>query len=319
MKLPRRKFLHLAVGAAALGSILSMGMFSHTAWSQTGRSIRIIVPFPPGGATDLLARVLADQVGRAQGLTVVVENRSGAGSVVGTDAAARAAPDGNTILLYSKEAIINPHVRKVSYDPLTSFEPVCRLVISPTIYSVNGASPYGTLADLIDAARAKPGTLTLAASGPASPFQIGFEVLKRAANVNMPFIPFPGGAPAMNALLGGHVTAALSTYSAASEYLKAGKLRALATAARVRLEQLPDLPTVQESGYRDYEVDIWYGLVVPAKTPRQSITQLAASLPARCRSPRRAQSWLRRGLSRPACAAQILAIFFANNTTITAA
>jgi tripartite-type tricarboxylate transporter receptor subunit TctC len=284
VKLPRRKFLHLAAGAAAL-CILPVSMFGHGAWSQAARTIRIIVPFPPGGPTDLLARLMAEHIGRAQGLTVVVENRTGAGSVVGTDAASRAAPDGNTLLLYSKESVINPHVRKVSYDPLASFEPICRLVISPTVYSVNSASSYRTLTDLLDAARAKPGTLTLAGSGPASPFQIGFEVLKRAANVNMTFVPFPGGAPAINALLGGHVTAMFGTYSTASEHVKAGKLRALATASRTRLEALPDVPTVDELGFRDYEVDLWYGLVAPARTPKESISQLADWLTAAMQVP----------------------------------
>ena len=272
MTLPRRTFLQLAARGVAL---VCGGGFGHAAWAQTARTIRIIVPFPPGGAADLLARLLAEQVTRVHGVTVVIENRPGAGSVVGTDAAARAAPDGNTILIYSKESIINPHLRKVSYDPLTSFDPICRLVTSPTIYSVNSASPYRTFADFLDAARAQPGSLTLAASGPASPFQIGFEVLKRTADVNITFVPFPGAAPVVNALLGGHVTAMLTTYSSAAENLKAGRLRALAAAARARLEALPEVPTVQEFGYRDYEVDIWYGLVAPANTPKESILQLA--------------------------------------------
>jgi tripartite-type tricarboxylate transporter receptor subunit TctC len=278
MKLPRRKFLHLAAGAAALSALLALT--GHSAWSQATRTIRIIVPYPPGGPTDFLARLLGEQIGRSQRLTVVVENRPGAGSVVGTDAASRAAPDGNTLLLYSKESVINPHVRKVSYDPLKSFEPICRLVTSPTIYSVNSASPYMSLADLLDAARTRPGALTLASSGPASPFQIGFEILKRAANVNMTFVPFPGGAPAVNALLGGHVTSTLTTYSTTSEHFNAGKLRAIAVASRTRLEALPHVPTVDEQGYRDYEVDIWYGLVAPARTPKEIIAQLADWLTA---------------------------------------
>src|SRR5262245_59776024 len=268
MNRPRRRSFHLA--AAALG-IAFLALLGASARSQTARTIRIIVPFPPGGATDLLSRLLGEQVSRAHGPTVVVENRPGAGSVVGTDAASRAAPDGNTILIYSKESVINPHLRKVSYDPLTSFDPICRLVTSPTIYSVNSASPYRTFADLLDAAREQPGTLTLAASGPSSPFQIGFEFLKRAADVNITFIPFPGAAPVVNALLGGHVTAMLTTYSTAAEHLKAGRVRALAAASRARLEALPGVPTVQEFGYRDYEVDIWYGLVAPANTPKESI------------------------------------------------
>jgi tripartite-type tricarboxylate transporter receptor subunit TctC len=127
--------------------------------------------------------------------------------------------------------------------------------------------------------------LTLAGSGPASTFQIGFEVLKRAANVNMTFVPFPGGAPAINALLGGHVTAMFGTYSSASEHVKAGKLRALATASRTRLEALPDVPTVDELGFRDYEVDLWYGLVAPARTPKESISQLADWLTAAMQVP----------------------------------
>src|SRR5215813_1453719 len=170
MTLPRRTFLHLAAGAAAL---ICVGGFGDKAWSQTPRTIRIIVPFPPGGATDFLARLLAEQVSRAHGPTVVIENRPGAGSVVGTDAASRAAPDGNTILIYSKESVINPHLRKVSYDPLTSFDPICRLVTSPTIYSVNSASPYRTFADFLDAARAQPGSLTLARPAPRRPSRSG--------------------------------------------------------------------------------------------------------------------------------------------------
>ncbi len=273
MKFPRRQILRLA-GTAAISAIL-ITLSGSGAWTQTTRTIKIIVPFPPGGPTDFLARVLAEQMGRVQGSNVVVENRPGAGSVVGTDAASRAAPDGNTLLIYSKEAVINPHVRKVSYDPLVSFEPICRLVTSPTAYVINSGSPYHSLVELFDAARAKPGTLTLAASGPASPFQIGFEVLRRAANVNMTFVPFPGGAPAVNALLGGHVTAMFTTYSITSEHVKAGKLRVLASASHMRPNELLDVPTVQELGYPDYEVDIWYGLVAPARTPKNVIAKLA--------------------------------------------
>jgi tripartite-type tricarboxylate transporter receptor subunit TctC len=277
MNLPRGRFLHLAEVAAAL-TVISAVLFAvagPSAWSQTTRTIKIVVPFPPGGPTDFLARLLGEQIGRAQGPTMVVENRPGAGSVIGTEAVSRAAPDGNTVLIYSKESVINPHVRKVIYDPLTSFEPICRLVSSPTVIVVNSASPYRTLAELLDAARAKPGDLTLASSGPASPFHIGFEMLKRVANVNMTFVPYPGGAPALNALMGEHVTSMFSTYSNVAEQLKVGKLRALATASRKRIEPLPNVPTVDESGYKDYEVDIWYGLVAPAKTPKESISQLA--------------------------------------------
>jgi tripartite-type tricarboxylate transporter receptor subunit TctC len=236
--------------------------------------LRIIVPYPPGGPTDYLARLLGEQIGRGQRLAVLVENRPGAGSVVGTEAASRSAPDGNTLLLYSKESIINPHVRKVRYDPLNSFEPICRLVTAPAVYSVNTASSYHSLGDLLEAARANPGALTLASSGPASPYQIGFEILKRVANVNMTFVPFPGGVPAVNALLGGHVTSALTTYTTTGEHFVSGKLRPIAIASLTRAQELPNVPTVEEQGYKGYEVGIWYGLVAPAGTPKDTIARL---------------------------------------------
>jgi tripartite-type tricarboxylate transporter receptor subunit TctC len=171
--------------------------------------------------------------------------------------------------------IISPHLRRVNYDPLTSFEPICDLVHAPTIIVVNSASPYRTLADLLNAARAKPGGLTLAGSGPATAVHIAFEMLKRAAKVDMTFVPYPGGAPAVTALLGDHVTSVLADYAGMAEQLAAGKLRALATASSVRIESLPDVPTVAESGYKDYAVDVWFGLFAPAKTPKATVSQLA--------------------------------------------
>ena len=134
---------------------------------------------------------------------------------------------------------------------------------------IGSASPYHTLADLLNAARAMPGALTLAGFGPGSLYQIGFEILKRAANVDMTFVPYPGGPPVLNALLGEYVTSAIIGYSAVAEQLKAGKLRVLATASQTRIEPLSDVPTVAESGYKDYEINMWYGVVAPAKTPKR--------------------------------------------------
>jgi tripartite-type tricarboxylate transporter receptor subunit TctC len=273
MKRARHQRLHLAAGAAAL-SLLSMILPADGAGSQTARTIKIIVPFAPGGATDSLARVLAEQVTRAQGPTMVVENRPGAGSIIGTEAVSRAAPDGNTVLLVSNSFLINAQLRKQNYDPLTSFEPICHLVKSPQLIVVNGSSPHRTLANLVDAARAKPGQLTMASIGPGSTQHIAFELFKRTASVDMTFVPYTAAAPVLNALLGEHVTSAFADYATTGEQLKARKLRALATASRTRIEPLPDVPTVAESGYPDYEVEVWYGLVVPAKTPKDSVSQL---------------------------------------------
>jgi tripartite-type tricarboxylate transporter receptor subunit TctC len=244
-------------------------------WSQSTRTIRIVVPYAPGGVTDVLARVMADEIGRARGPTMVVENRPGASGAIGTEAASRAAPDGNTLLINTSDMLVIPHLRKLTYDALNSFEPICYLTSVPDVIVVNSASPYRLLADLFDAARAKPGVLTLASVGPASAFDILAEMLKRAAHVNMTYVPYPGGAPVLNALLGEHVTSALATYATSAEELKAGKLRALAAATRTRIEALPDVPTVADSGYKEYEVDFWFGLFAPAHTPKAIVSQLA--------------------------------------------
>jgi tripartite-type tricarboxylate transporter receptor subunit TctC len=239
------------------------------------RKVKIVVGVPPGGAADTLARLLAEEISHAQAVSIVVENRPGAVNIIATDAVSRATPDGNTLLLTTPAFVLNSHLRKLNYDPFTSFESICYLARTPTVIFVNSASTYRTLADLMNAARAKPGELTLAATGPATPAQIAFEMLKRAANVNMTFVPYPGGATVVTAVLGEHVTSALSDYPGAAEQLKAGKLRALAVAAETRIEALPDVPTVAEAGYKDSESDLWFGLAAPAKTPKQAISELA--------------------------------------------
>jgi tripartite-type tricarboxylate transporter receptor subunit TctC len=283
MKLPRRKFLHLTAGAAAL-AILALA--DNSAWSQTTKTIKIVVPLPPGSSNDVLSRLLADEIGRTQDLTIVIEDRPGASTVIGTEAVARAAPDGTTILVTANPFLINPLVQRLSYHPLTSFEPICYLVRSPAVIVVKNTSPYRTLADLLDAARARPGSLTLASLGPASATQIAFELLKREAKVDMTFVPFPGIPPALNALLGDHVTSVFGIYGGEmAAQLKAGNLRALATASLTRSEPLPDVPTVAESGYKDFEVDLWIGMFAPAKTPSSTTAKLAGLLTAAMQAP----------------------------------
>ena len=286
MKLPLPQVLNLGRAAATLTviSVILLALNSPGAWSQTARTVKIVVPFPPGGPTDTLARLLADEIGRAQGLTMVVDNRPGAGSVIGTEVVSRAAPDGNTLLIIANSFVINPNLKKLNYDPL-SFEPICHLARSPHFIIVNNASPYPMLADLLNAARAQPGELTLATVGPATGPHIAFERLKRVANINMTFVPYAGTAPSVNALLGGHVTAAIADYRDVIAQMKAGKLRALATASRTRLEPVPDVPTVAESGYKDYEAEGWFGMVAPAKTPRETVSQFAGWLIAALQAP----------------------------------
>jgi tripartite-type tricarboxylate transporter receptor subunit TctC len=265
---------HCVVLALAAISIAAAG----EAWSQAARTIRVIISVPPGGAIDTLVRVLGDHIGRSSnGPTIIVESRPGAGGVIAAEAVARAAPDGNTLLVNTNGMLINAALRKVNFDPITSYEPICYLVNSPQVVVVNSASPYRTLKDLLDAARAKPAELSIASVGPHTTQHIAIERLKRLAGVNLTYVPFTGGTPAINALMGQHVTAALQNYIEVSGQLSAGTLRALASATAKRIEPLPDLPTIAEQGFKDFDAEVWFGLVAPAKTPQETIAQLVGS------------------------------------------
>jgi len=270
---------------AACVAIALLALSGSGAGSQATRTIKIISSSTPGGGSDILGRLLAEQIARTQGPTIVVENRPGAGTVIGTDAASRAPPDGGTVLITTPEFVIAPHLRKLNYNPLTNFEPICYLVRSPQLLVVNTASPYHTLADLLDAARARPDELTLASAGPASSPQMAFEMLKKAADIKMTYVPYPGSAPAVSALLGGHVTSAMAAYPNVAEQVKGGQLRALATASRTRIDSLAEVPTLAESGYKDFEADLWYGMVAPAKTPAETLSQLAGLFIAALQAP----------------------------------
>jgi len=244
--------------------ILALSSQETLAQGVSGKTVRIVVPFAAGGPADLLARLLAEQIGRAQGLTMVVENRPGGSTAIATEAVSRAAPDGNTVLMVGNNFVINPSLRpSLAYSPLTSFEPICQLVNLPLVLVVNSSSPFRSLADLLTAARSRPGELTVAAFGPGTVNQIAEESLKRTAKVDWTYVPYQSGdVPAVAALLGDHVTAVLATYSGVMEQVKSGTLRPLAVTERVRIAPLPDVPTIAESGYAGYEVDLWWGLVM---------------------------------------------------------
>jgi len=268
-----RKSVALIAVALALASFAVVAP-DRSAWSQAARTIRVILTVPPGGSIDILFRLLADQISSTRGQTIIIESRPGAGGAIAAEAVARAAPDGTTLLSNNNGTMISAILRKVNYDPVTSFEPICYLVTTPQIVVVNSASPYRTLADLLDAARAKPGELSLASVGPNTTQHIGIERLKRLAQANLTYVPYPGGAPTVNAVVGAHVTSAVLNWSEVGEQVTAGKVRAIATMAAQRIVPLPDLPTVAESGFKDFETDVWFGLVAPAKTPKETVTQL---------------------------------------------
>jgi tripartite-type tricarboxylate transporter receptor subunit TctC len=233
------------------------------------------VPYTPGSGPDILSRLMAEQIGSAQGPTMVVENRPGGGTVIGAEAVERAEPDGHTVLLVANSFVINPPLKRANYDPTKSFEPVCYLAATPMVLVVQASSPYKTLADLIAAARAKPGELAFASGGPGSSLHVAIEVLKRAADISVTYVPYGGTAPAINALMGNHVAAVWADYPTVVSHLHSGTLRGLVTTSRTRDEMLPGVPTLGETGVSKYEAEIFYGIVAPAKTPPDMLKSLS--------------------------------------------
>jgi tripartite-type tricarboxylate transporter receptor subunit TctC len=232
-----------------------------------------VVPYPPGGGADVLARIVSDAIGRLSGQTMVVINRPGAGTVIGTDDVVRAKPDGTTLLITNNAAAIAPHMRKLDYDPLSSLAPVCNIATTPTLVAVSSSSPYRTLRDLLDAARARPGALTFGAT-PGGKSHIDFEIVLHPTSIKMTLVPFNGTPPIVNALLSGQVDAAFVDYPAAAPLLQAGQLRALAIGAPARVPYLPDLPTLTELGFGDFDMAVWYGLMAPAQVPQPMLADL---------------------------------------------
>jgi tripartite-type tricarboxylate transporter receptor subunit TctC len=274
MKLPSMRRLSALRLATAFSVLAAVAGASASSAQAQSRQMKIIVPSTPGGGGDTLARLLGDVIGRAQDQTIIVENRPGAGNTIGMDYASRQAPDGNSLLITSPEFVIGPHLRKLNWDPIKSFEPICHLVNSPQIIVVHPSSPYKTLKDMIDAAKAKPGDVTFAAPGPASAPHIAIESIKRLAGVDMTYVPYQGAAPSVNAVIGNHVTAVMVSYPNVIQQIKSGQLRALAVTSLTRAEGLPDVPTMSESGFKDFQAELWFGVVAPAKTPKEVLTQL---------------------------------------------
>jgi tripartite-type tricarboxylate transporter receptor subunit TctC len=254
------------------------------AGAQTARGLKLVVPFAAGGSLDVLSRTLADHISKTAGLSTVVENRPGAGAVLGADVVARAPPDGSTLLMMANSFVISRHVRILPYDPVTGFEPICHLVNSPQLVVVNSSSPYKTLGELIAQARVNPGAVTIAANGPATLQHIAVEMLKKSAAASMTYIPYGGSQPALNALLGSHVNVVLANYGDMPTQIEAKLVRALATPSAKRIEPLPDVPTAAEAGAA-FEATAWFGVMAPAKTPPAIVARQIELIRAATNSP----------------------------------
>jgi tripartite-type tricarboxylate transporter receptor subunit TctC len=248
------------------------------AWAQTypGKPVRMIVPFPAGGATDIVARLVAQKVSESFGHQVLVDNRGGAAGTIGSDLAAKAPPDGFRILVgtSSTHAIAPSLYTKLPYDPVKDFTPVAALATSTITLSAHPSVPARNVKELIALAKAKPDVLSFASSGAGGVSHLVGEMFKSQAGIQMLHVPYKGDAPALADLVGGQVSLEFGTAVALLPYIQSGKLKALAVTSLKRSPALPDVPTVSESGLKGFEALQWFGIFAPAHTPRDIVTRL---------------------------------------------
>jgi tripartite-type tricarboxylate transporter receptor subunit TctC len=246
--------------------------FHAGAQAYPAKAVRIVVPFAAGGAVDLLARLTAAKMAEGFGQPVVVENRVGAGGNLGADVVAKAAPDGHTILLTTNGLAISPALyRKLPFDGARDFVPVTQLVASHLLLVANPKFPVSSVAELISAAKAKPGQLNYGSTGVGNPLHLTMELLKLSAGIDLVAVPYQGDAPLNTALMSGQVEVAIVPFSTALPLIKAGRIRALAVASARRVPALPDVPTIGEGPLPGFESSSWQGFFVPAKTPRDVV------------------------------------------------
>jgi len=270
----RRRLLAGACGLLATGSALAQGDW------PTGRVITWVVPYPPGGSTDVLGRNVAQRIGTALGTNVIVDNKAGATGTIGAAYVAKAAPDGYTLLGTSiGPQAIAPHLMgKLPYDPIAGFEPVITIGTIPHILVVGARQPYRTVADLVAAAKAAPGTLAFASGGNGTILQMQGELLKQQTGTQFIHVPYKGDTPALQDTLAEQVNFMFAPAAAALPHVQAGKLRALAVTSAARLKALPDVPTMGEAGMKDFVVEQWQAVFAPARTPAPIVQRLNAEI-----------------------------------------
>jgi tripartite-type tricarboxylate transporter receptor subunit TctC len=272
--------LAFAAGVVAAANVAS---------AQTGfpaKAVRLFVPYPAGGAVDILARTLGDELSKNWGQPVIVENRPGAGGVVASQALATSAPDGYTLIVVASGHATNPFLYpKIPYDTFKDFTPISLLASSPNILLVRADSPYKTLADLLAQARAKPGSLSYGMAGNGTSTHLAGELLKNLAKVDIVAIPYKGGGPAMNDLLGGQIPMSFNNGPESVGQISAGTVRALGVTTAKRAPFLPDVPTMAEAGVAGYDTGVWWGLVGPAGMSATIVAQLSSDFVAALKAP----------------------------------
>ncbi len=258
--------------------VAASASFAGSAAAQAfpSKPVRIIVPFPAGGTGDVVARMMSGPLAKALGQPVIVENRPGASTIIGTEAVARSAPDGYTLLMVFNSFTINPAVRsKLPFDTEKDFAPVTLLAQTPFVYAVHPSLPVKSLKQLVALAKAQPGALTYATPGLGTGQHVAAEMLRLMAGIDYAHVPYQGNAPALTAVLGGHTTIFVGNVPDVVPYAANGRLRPLAVSTRERSPALKDVPTVAEAGFPDYESGLWVGLVAPATTPKDIVARLA--------------------------------------------
>jgi len=271
--------------AGALATAMGTG-----AWAQTypDRPIHIIAPFPPGGLVDVLARALGDEMSRSMGQPVIVENKPGAGGNIGADIAAKAAPDGYTLLMTSPgiQSINQFLYKSMPFDPDKAFVPISMVADMSMVVVVNPKTGITTLKQLVDFAHAHPGKLNFGSAGIGTTGHLGLELLMHAGHMKLTHVPYKGAAPSVTDLIAGQIDGVVDNPPTVLAHIKAGSIRALAVAGKERLSVLPDVPTAAEAGLPDWEASSWFGLVAPAGTPKAVIDRLHAEVVKAVQSPR---------------------------------
>jgi tripartite-type tricarboxylate transporter receptor subunit TctC len=276
MKLPRRNFLHLAAGAAALPAVSSIAR----AQAYPTRPVRLIVPIAPAGASDITARLIGQWLSERLGQPFIIENRPGGGNNIGTEAVVRAPADGYTLLLAATPNAVNVTLYdKLSFNFLRDIAPVASIIRAPYVMAVNPTVPAKTVPEFILYANANSGKISMASTGIGSGAHLAGELFKMMAGVNMVHVPYRGGGPALTDLLGGQVQVIFASTVSSIEYVKTGRLRALAVTAATRSDALPDIPTVGEF-VPGYEASAWFGIGAPKNTPSQIIDKLNEAINA---------------------------------------
>jgi tripartite-type tricarboxylate transporter receptor subunit TctC len=265
--------------ALALPALMLAPAAAPHAQSYPAKPVRMIVPYPPGGATDIFARLVGAKLTEALGQPFVIEQRPGAAGVIGAEVVAKAAPDGYTVFIgQASNLAINQHLmKKLPYDPVRDFAPITRVAASPNLLVIHPSMPVHSIRDLVALAQARPGAINYASAGNGSPGHLAAEYFRKTAQIDVVHIPYKGATPAILDVIAGQVSYYFTSPIAAQPYVKAGRLRQIAVTSAKRFPPLPDVPSIAESGYKDIDIVSWWGLLAPAGTPPDVVGRLNAA------------------------------------------